>query len=85
MNGEDELYSNTEVGDNLTETTVSHAKTHAAFGTALEWLEAQGDVDSVHLQLVKKWRDIAAMKRLDCLRQSTISSFFCEVTILFCV
>ena len=46
-----------------TETTVSHAKAHEAFGTALEWLEAQGDIiNSGHILLVKKLRDIAARK-----------------------
>ena len=54
MNGEaDDLPSDTEVADDSSETTVSHAKTYEAFGTALEWLEAQGYVDTAHHLLVK--------------------------------
>ena len=54
--------SDNEDVDESIETTVPHAKTYEAFGTALEWLEAQGDVDIAHLLLVKKWKDIAAIK-----------------------
>lgn len=60
VNGEDDLSSDNV--DELIETTVPHAKAYEAFGTALEWLEAQGDVDIAHLLLVKKWKDIAAIK-----------------------
>ena len=46
-----------------------------AFNTALKWLEAQTDIDPVHLLLVKKWRDSAARKRGENLKQNTISSY----------
>ena len=63
VNGEDDkLSSDNEDVDESIETTVPHAKAYEAFGTALEWLEAQGDVDIAHLLLVKKWKDIAAIK-----------------------
>ena len=76
VNGESgDLPSDDEGVDESTEPTVSHAKAYEAFGTALKWLEAQDDVDTAHL-LVKKWRDIDAVKRSDCLKQSKISSFF---------
>lgn len=66
--------SDTYVDKDSTETTMSHAKAYGALGIALEWLEAQGD--TAHLLLVKKWRDTVTRKRFDCLKQSTISSFF---------
>ena len=75
INGEaDDLPSDTDVDKDSTETTVSHAKAYEALGITLEWLEAQGD--TAHLLLVKKWRDTAARKRFDCLKQSKILSFF---------
>lgn len=41
--GADDLPSDTEGADKSIETTVSHAQAYEAFGTALEWLEAQGE------------------------------------------
>ena len=62
--------------DELDSSSVSNSKACEAFNTALKWLEAQTDIGPVHLLLVKKWRDIAARKRGENLKQNTISSYF---------
>ena len=54
----------------------THAQAYDAFECALEWLEAQGDTDPVHLMLVKKWRDQAAVLRGEAQKQIKISSYF---------
>ena len=47
---------------------VSNADAYDAFDMALTRLEAQGNVDSAHIMLVRKWRDIAAQKRRNNIR-----------------
>lgn len=56
--------------------SVTPAQACSAFDTVLEWLESEGGVDSSHLLLIKKWRNIAAMKHLQKLKQTKIHSFF---------
>ena len=75
INGETTIDSSSE-DDELDSSSVSNSKACEAFNTALKWLEAQTDIDPVHLLLVKKWRDIAARKRGENLKQNTISSYF---------
>ena len=58
------------------QSSVSHAQASYAFNTALRWLESQCNVDPVHLLLVKKWRDTAAQKRGENLKQSNLLSYF---------
>ena len=55
--------------------TVSHAQAFDAFETALKWLEGQSDTDPFHLLLVRKWRDTAAQKRVQTLKQTTLLSY----------
>ena len=55
--------------------TVSHAQAFHAFETALKWLEGQSDTDPFHLLLVRKWRDTAAQKRVQTLKQTTLLSY----------
>ena len=63
VNGEPgDLPSDAEGVDESAEPTVSNAKAYEPFDTALKWLKAQNNVDTAHLFLVKKWRDIAAVK-----------------------
>ena len=52
--------------------SVTLAQACSAFDTVLEWLESEGGVDSSHLLLIKKWRNIAAMKHLQKLKQKYI-------------
>ncbi len=54
---------------------VSPAQAYNAFETALTWLEAQGDVAPEHLLLVWKWRNCAAVKRTQSLKQTKLSSY----------
>ena len=75
INGETTIDSSSE-DDELDSSSVSNSKACEAFNTALKWLEAQTDIDPVHLLLVKKWRDIAARKWGENLKQNTISSYF---------
>ena len=76
INGETTIDSSSK-DDELDSSSVSNSKACEAFNTALKWLEAQTDIDPVHLLLVKKkWRDIAARKRGENLKQNTISSYF---------
>ena len=58
INGETTIDSLSE-DDKLDLSSVLNSKACEAFNTALKWLEAQTDIDPVHLLLVKKWRDIA--------------------------
>ena len=81
INGETTIDSSSE-DDELDSSSVSNSKACEAFNTALKWLEAQTDIDPVHLLLVKKWRDIAARKRGENLKQNTISSYFIKQRML---
>ena len=47
-----------------------------AFQIALDWLEAQSDTDPSHLLLVRKWRDTAAQKRANAMKQTSLLSYF---------
>ena len=75
INGETTIDSSSE-DDELYSSSVSNSKACEAFNMALKWLEAQTDINPVHLLLVKKWRDSAARKRGENLKQNTISSYF---------
>ena len=55
---------------------VSHAQTYSAFETSLTWIEAQGDTDPAHLLLVQKWRNYAAMKHTQTLKQIKSVSYY---------
>ena len=48
---------------------------HQRMKTALKWLEGQSDTDPFHLLLVRKWRDTAAQKRVQTLKQTTLLSY----------
>ena len=54
---------------------ISHSQTCAAFCTVLEWMEAQPEIQPAHLFSVQRWRDLAATKRQENLKQQLISSF----------
>ena len=56
--------------------SVTHTQAFDAFQTALDWLEAQSDTDPSHLLLVRKWRDTAAQKRANAMKQTSLLSYF---------
>ena len=58
--------------------TVSHAQAFDAFKMALKWLEGQSDTDPFHLLLVRKWRDTAAQKRVQTMKQTTPFSYLAQ-------
>ena len=58
------------------ESKVSHSQACEAFDIALRWLETLPNINPLHLLLVENWRDVAAHKRGDSLKQRTISSYF---------
>ena len=60
--------------------SVSHAQAFDAFEIALRWLEGQSDTDPFHLLLVRKWRDTAAQKRTQTLKQTTLFSYLTPKT-----
>ncbi len=47
--------------DESIEQVVTPSQTYEALDTTMKWLESQDYTDHTHL-LVKKWRDMAAMK-----------------------
>ena len=55
--------------------SVTHTQAFDAFQTALDWLEAQSDTDPSRLLLVRKWRDTAAQKRANAMKQSSLLSY----------
>ena len=57
------------------EDLVSDEQACDALDISLRWLESQGNIDPVHLLLVKKWRDTAARKRFKNLKQKTLLSY----------
>ena len=61
--------------EGIEESTVTPHEAFRALDTSLRWLESQGTAPA-HLLLVKKWRDTAACKRQESLRQTNITSFF---------
>ena len=54
--------------------SVTHTQAFDAFQTALDWQEAQSDTDPSHL-LVTKWRDTAAQKRANAMKQISLLSY----------
>ena len=53
----------------------SYSQACAAFCTVLEWMEAQPEIQPAHSFSVQRWRDLAAIKRQENLKQQLISSF----------
>ena len=54
---------------------MTHSQAFEAFDVGLKRLELQGDTDPAHLLMAQKWRDLAAAKRTDSLKQTKITSF----------
>ena len=54
--------------------SVTHTQAFNAFQTALDWLEAQSDTDPSYL-LARKWRDTAAQKRANAIKQTSLLSY----------
>ena len=57
---------------------VTSAEASITFETGLKWLESQEGTDPFHLLLIKRWRDTAAQKRQQKLKQSKVTSCFSE-------
>lgn len=66
--------------DSSDEETSTPRMTHTdglnALETALKYVEQQPEAQAHDLLLIKRWRDIAARKRLDCRKQKSIADFF---------
>lgn len=54
----------------------SHVEAFQALEIALKWFEKQKESDTVSLLQLKRIRDVAAMKRKNCLHQMTITKYF---------
>ncbi len=55
-----------------TQQVVTSSQTYEALDTTMKWLESQDDTDPTHLLLVQKWRDKAAVKRTEALKQKKL-------------
>ena len=55
---------------------ISHSQPCATFCTVLKWMEAQPEIQPARLISVQHWRDLAATKRQENLKQQLISFFF---------
>ncbi len=51
--------SESENEDEASSNAVISSQACAAFDTAMEWLESEGNTHPAHLMLVKSWRDVA--------------------------
>ena len=68
--------SDSESSDGEPSEQVTHSQAFEAFDIALKWLESLGNTDPAHLLMVRKWRDLAAVKRTDSLKQTKITTYF---------
>ncbi len=55
---------------------MSHDQAFQAFDIGLKRLESIGNTDPAHPLLVQKWRDLAAIKRTESLKQTKITQYF---------
>ncbi len=76
VNSEDTTNSDEESSDDEPSEQVSHDQAFQAFDIGLKWLESIGNTDPAHLLLVQKWRDLAAIKRTESLKQTKITQSF---------
>ncbi len=51
------------------------SQAYEALDSTMKWLESQDDTDPAHLLLVQKWRDMAAIKRTETLKQKNYILF----------
>ena len=70
VNDDHPVNSNSESEDeDAPQHSVTHSLAFEAFDTALHWLESLGNTDPAHLLLVQTWRDLAACKTSETLKQ----------------
>lgn len=75
-NEQQEMQDETEENvDSENDAGPSHAEAFQALETAFKWFEKQTECDTVSLLQLKRIRDVAAMKRKNCLRQMTITKY----------
>jgi hypothetical protein len=56
--------------------TMSHTVACESLDNVLKWLECRPDTDPYHILLVRKWRDEAAQKRAQSLKQTSLLAYF---------
>lgn len=77
-NEQQEIQENEKESNSFAENDAgpSHVEAFQALEIAFKWFEKQKECDTVCLFQLKRIRDLAAMKRKDCLRQMTITNYF---------
>ena len=56
--------------------TIPHADGQRALSMALDWLNEQPEATPYNLSVLQSLKELAASKRLECLKQPKIQSFF---------
>jgi hypothetical protein len=54
----------------------THSEAFTCLDKALLWFEAQDESEAIHLNFLKKIRDLAARKRIGALKQRKLDDFF---------
>ena len=75
VNSEEAIVNDSEDGENVESQRITHEEGLNALELALKYVEEQAEANASDLLLMKRWRDIAANKRLSKLKQSCITDF----------
>ena len=58
------------------ELNISFDEAYSALQTSLNFIERQPDVTAQEILIFRKWRDVAALKRISSRKQKSITDFF---------